>query len=134
MAQTQSSPIADRALKCLNTYSRLGEIEPGPTDGSKESYAYLKDSSTRYQIWAANLGALHPISDSRSADHRLREAPVITKHLSDVLDELCETLEDIEAILTGERADQSELQGGVDEGKRMTWRCSTAHCSGHKLI
>lgn len=108
------SPVAHRTAQCLKKFKALSETGT-QEDGDR---VLISDTATRFRTWSSNLGAFHPVTDPKSADYRLRESPAIVKHVSEVLDELLETLNDIGDILSGSRADQSLLdQDDDDEGR-----------------
>ena len=100
------SPIAGRTSECLLRFEDLCE---------QYAEASIADSATHFRIWAANLGAFHPINDTKSADYRLRSAPAVVKNITDVLDELSETLDDVKGIISGSHVDQGLMQGGNGE-------------------
>lgn len=52
-----------------------------------------------------------PVEDQKSAGHRLRAAPDVQKRITQLLEELCEGLDDIQEIQSGER------EGGEEEGE-----------------
>ena len=69
---------------------------------------------SRFQLWSNNLGACHPLDDQNSADHRLRAAPDVHRRIVQLLEELCEGLDDIREIQSGER------EGGEEEEEEET--------------
>jgi hypothetical protein len=64
---------------------------------------------SRFRLWSNNLGACHPVEDQRSADYRLRAAPDVQKRIIQLLEELCEDLDDIREIQSGEREGEEEV-------------------------
>jgi len=71
----------------------------------------LLDQSSRFQIWAANIGALQEPPLPSSLDHRLREAPRIADQIKELLDDLIEALQEILPIVLG---DVTNRIGSVD--------------------
>lgn len=91
-------------------FQQLQSLKHTASPADLERDAGLVDCAFRFRLWAGNLGAFHPITDGKSADYRLRSAPTIRKHLVEVLGELVDTLLDIEAIIAGNRIDESLIQ------------------------
>lgn len=107
------SPISDRTSQCLTVFEQLQSLVWTVSPQDRESNVAIVDSTSRCRLWAVNFGAFHPVTDRRSADYRLHTTPTITRHLLKVLDELYETLRDIQVIVTGKRVDESLLQSGI---------------------
>lgn len=61
----------------------------------------LVDQSSRFQIWATNIGALQEPPLPSSLDHRLREAPRVADQIKGLLDDLVEALQEILPIVLG---------------------------------
>jgi len=105
-----SITIADAARQCLASFhaidqvSGLGALESSPS----------QDGRSRYQIWASNLGSLHPLTDKRSADYRLREAPEVIDRIVELLDELTEINGDIFEISSGARMNRPMSESDDD--------------------
>lgn len=69
----------------------------------------LTNECGRFQLWATNLGAHQHARSPKSADYRLLGAPLVVRRIVEVLQQLDETLENIRAILTGERLDSCQM-------------------------
>ncbi|GIZ45824.1 hypothetical protein CKM354_000897500 [Cercospora kikuchii] len=65
----------------------------------------LADTEARFRIWAGNIGAYHVQDDPKSADHRLRSAPIVTRRLIEVLADVEETNIEIADLISGNRPD-----------------------------
>lgn len=113
------SPISSRTSQCLKHFTRLQAKQKTFRQSEAGETNEVDDSTARFRIWAANLGAYHPAEDHKSADHRLQSAPAIVKHLSEVLDDLTSTLKDAADIADGTRADQG-LTSTVDQKGNAT--------------
>lgn len=72
----------------------------------------LVDQSSRFHIWAANIGALQDPPLPSSLDHRLREAPRVADQIKGLLDDLMEALQEILPIVLG---DVTNRTGSVDD-------------------
>lgn len=94
--------IADAARKCLASFDRIDQISVATIPNQ----VAVEDGRSRYRIWASNLGSMHPETDRRSADYRLREAPEVITRILELLDELTEMNTEISEILSGERANR----------------------------
>lgn len=91
--------IADAAHRCLASFDAISQASAAHALGSLPT----EDGRSRYNIWASNLGSLHPGTDRRSADYRLREAPEVIERIVELLDELTEINSDILEIVSGGR-------------------------------
>ena len=91
--------IAAAARKCLESFGTIDQISAA----TSPSCLAVEDGRSRYTIWASNLGTMHPETDRRSADYRLRDAPEVTSRILELLDELTEINAEISEILSGER-------------------------------
>jgi len=98
-----------------DVYNRWSAIERLDTELAAAWRRQFKDGFSRFRLWSNNLGACHPDDDQRSADHRLRAAPDVKRRISQLLDELCECLDDIQAIQSGERDGEEEGEEGEEE-------------------
>jgi hypothetical protein len=79
---------------------------------------------SRFQLWSNNLGACHPLEVQESADHRLRAAPDVHRRIVQLLEELCEGLDDIREVQSGER------EGGEEEEKEEEEETDVSTFSG----
>jgi hypothetical protein len=78
-------------------YIRWSAIEDLNTVLSASWRQVTLDHALRFRLWSNNLETCHPVNDHRSADHRLRAAPDVKKRIAQLLEELCESLDDIRA-------------------------------------
>jgi hypothetical protein len=97
-----STTISDAAHRCLASFDAISQISVAHATRSLPS----EDGRSRYQIWASNLGSLHPGADRRSADYRLRDTPEVVERIEELLDELTEINSDILEIVSGARANR----------------------------
>ena len=96
-----STPVAARTRSSLDSFNNLLSRLPDNNDhehGGVREHVVI--NLTRFKIWAGSIGAYHV--DTRSADHRLREAPEIPQRLLELLDEVLEADEEFLANLSGE--------------------------------
>lgn len=105
-----STTISDAAHRCLASFDAISQRSVAHATRSLPS----EDGRSRYQIWASNLGSLHPGADRRSADYRLREAPEVVERIGELLDELTEINSDILEIVSGARANRQISECGDD--------------------
>jgi hypothetical protein len=105
-----STTIADAAHRCLASFDAISQVSVTHISGSLPS----EDGRSRYNIWASNLGSLHPGADKRSADYRLREAPEVVERIVELLEELTEINSEILEILAGERTNRQILESEDD--------------------
>ena len=97
-----STPVAARTRSSLDSFNNL-LLSRLPENNEHEHIRvrqHVVDNLIRFKIWAGSIGACHV--DTRSADHRLREAPEIPQRLLELLDEVLEANEEIFANLPGE--------------------------------
>jgi len=113
-----STTIADAAHKCLASFDDIAQV---PVAGKPERL-HSEDGRSRYHIWASNLGSLHPGTDRRSADYRLREAPEVVERIVELLDELTEINSDILEILSGGRTNRqiSESEDDLESSDELS--------------
>jgi len=116
------SPVSARTLRCFEHFEDLHSAILAGNQDDAEAAVKVVDALARFRIWATNLGAHHPVSDLKSADHRLRSAPAVLKHLTDVLDDLCDTLQDAVDIANGSRPDQSTIDEAASDDCMWTTR------------
>jgi len=99
--------ISDATLRSFQTFDGiLQALQDGPDRLSLRHQ--MNDNIDRFRIWAGNIGARHPITDKRSADHKLREARAARTRILELLVEVNESNEELLAILVGDRPDGSE--------------------------
>nr|OQO26600.1 hypothetical protein B0A51_08281 [Rachicladosporium sp. CCFEE 5018] len=108
MDGAESGRIFVATTRCLASFHA---ITPGNIDISTQH----ADLLARFRIWAGNLGAWHPRSDRRSADHRLRDAPEVEDRLVELLEELTDTNSDVRAIVSGSALDRRVSPDDVSE-------------------
>jgi len=113
-----STTISDAAHRCLASFDAISQISVAHAARSPPS----EDGRSRYQIWASNLGSLHPGADKRSADYRLREAPEVVERIEELLDELTEINSDILKIVSGARANRqlSECEDDLESSDELS--------------
>ena len=90
-----SNTIADATHRCLASFDAISHVSVTHVPGSLP----IEDGRSRYDIWASNLGSLHPGTDRRSADYRLREAPEVVERIVELLEELTEINSEILEML-----------------------------------
>ena len=90
------------------TNTRWSAIEKLDTELAASWRQVAINERSRFRLWSNNLGACHPVDDQRSADHRLRAAPDVRRRITQLLEELCESLDDIQEIQSGEREGEEE--------------------------
>ncbi|KAF2110629.1 hypothetical protein BDV96DRAFT_196367 [Lophiotrema nucula] len=91
------------------------------------SQASVEDQSSRFNLWAGNLGAFQRLPSTSSLDYRLRESPRVATQIQELLHDLIDALQNIRAIASNERAnrrynsdddddddDDSEFEGVAD--------------------
>jgi hypothetical protein len=105
-----SKTIADAARKSSASFEAIEQISAAQLPERLNN----EDSRSRYDIWASNLGSIHPATDRRSADYRLREAPEVTDRIVELLEELTEINSEIHEILSGERANRQTSESEDD--------------------
>ncbi|KAK4560770.1 hypothetical protein LTR86_005349 [Recurvomyces mirabilis] len=102
------SPIASRTKKILQLFEHVGQSSPAAAyQQTRFAVVDLEDSIAQFRLWAANLGAYHPVSDQRSVDSRLFNVPALRENVTEQLDDLLEVLRDIDDIRQGVREDGS---------------------------
>jgi hypothetical protein len=115
MAETipggEDRPVANLTQK---VYDRWKSIENLDTELASTWRTTSTDELARFRLWSNNLGACHPANDPRSADHRLRAATDVRKRIAQLLDELCEALDDVQAIESGAREGEEEDEEDAD--------------------
>lgn len=110
---TPSISIAEATYRCTRDLERIVASD-SKAALDKEVASYLLDSQQRFVLWAENFGALHRLDSRKSADHRLKEAPALARHILSLLAELHEAAKDAADIVCGIRPDQSELNDADD--------------------
>ncbi|WKT46770.1 hypothetical protein QSH57_011644 [Fusarium oxysporum f. sp. vasinfectum] len=101
------SSISDHVSACLQEFNSLcnsrtiwvDEIESERSQ-SEISLLKLQNELGRFKVWSGNIGA-HRKGRS-SLDHRLRDASNIQDQVVELLEDLRESLQDAEGILTGQ--------------------------------
>ncbi|RMY70269.1 hypothetical protein D0863_05892 [Hortaea werneckii] len=117
--------LAARTQTCQNLFEKLSkaltERQTGQDGSEHIRVVAVEECISRFRIWSTNLGAHHAPTDLRSIDHRLRNVPSVTRHLSEVLTDLQDTLHDSLEISTGQRQDQSISLGNATFGSIIDW-------------
>ncbi|KAK5164619.1 uncharacterized protein LTR77_009825 [Saxophila tyrrhenica] len=91
----QASPIHEAAQNCFISFDTLLEQFP-----KEELYRNaVEDNHIRFRIWAGNLGAGQRLPSRASADYRLREAPEVAQRILEVLEDICETHDELKAAV-----------------------------------
>ncbi|GAB7335512.1 hypothetical protein MBLNU13_g07860t1 [Cladosporium sp. NU13] len=113
-----STTITDAAHRCLTSFDAISQFAAPHVPGSIPS----EDARSRYHIWASNLGSLHPETDRRSADYRLREAPEVVERIVELLEELAEINSDILEIVSGSRINRqiSESEDDFESSNELS--------------
>lgn len=89
------SAIASRAKRSLLNLERLvGVLEQPGYESIGISASEAVDILGRFKIWAANIGAFQDINIKSSLEFRVRDAPKIASQITELLDELTESLDD----------------------------------------
>ena len=105
--------FAARSQTCQKFFEKLSKTLT-ESQGSDQSsipskLVVVEDSVSRFGIWFTNLGAHHAPNNPKSIDNRLRNTAAISRHLSEVLGDLQDTLSDAIEIADGQRLDLSVL-------------------------
>ncbi|KAI1347834.1 hypothetical protein F5Y01DRAFT_232983 [Xylaria sp. FL0043] len=111
---TQS--IATHVTQCLNLF-RDGILPPGVIykhSLEDQLSQKVRDEYTRFKVWSGNIGAHH--DGMSSLDYRLRDSSHIRDHVVRLLQDLESLLEDVTAILKGEKIPWDQLSGDEDSG------------------
>ncbi len=99
--------IAQLVAACQKQFEAVQSIQSSSAETAVVKDTISIENAARFRLWAANIGAFHPQLDAKSADHRLRDAPVIIRAITDILRELSEVLGDIGSILAGKRSSET---------------------------
>jgi hypothetical protein len=95
-------------------FTRWTAIEKLDTELAASWRQVTSDELSRFRLWSNNLGSCHGVDDPRSADHRLRTALDVQRRIVQLLEELCENLDDIQAIQSGSRQGEEEEPENVE--------------------
>jgi hypothetical protein len=100
--------VADAAHDCIASFDAIAQIFLPEAESSTTAsgWSQNEDGRSRFQIWMSNLGAAHPVTDRRSADYRLREAPEVVDRIVELLEELTEINGEVREIVSGERSNR----------------------------
>jgi hypothetical protein len=109
--QNRESTIASCTQE---VFARWAALEKLDTELAASWRQVTSDELSRFRLWSNNLGACHGVDDPRSADHRLRTALDVQRRIVQLLEELCEDLEDIQAIQSGSRQGEEEEPDDVE--------------------
>ncbi|KAG4435673.1 hypothetical protein IFR05_008839 [Cadophora sp. M221] len=102
------SSIASRAKGCLAQLERLvGLLKQPDQQPIGLSATEAVDTLGRFRIWAANIGALQDIHTKSSLAYRVRDAPKISKQITELLDELAQSLDDVHSIASHGRENRT---------------------------
>ncbi|KAI0968601.1 hypothetical protein F4678DRAFT_474357 [Xylaria arbuscula] len=106
--------IASHVTHCLTLFrDGLPPIGTGERDPSEEKLIQrIRDEHTRFRIWTGNIGA-HRVGMS-SLDYRLRDSSHIRDHIVRLLKDLRSSVEDVIAILSGEKSPWDQLSSDED--------------------
>ncbi|KFY58816.1 hypothetical protein V497_04637 [Pseudogymnoascus sp. VKM F-4516 (FW-969)] len=110
--QDANSPVALRATNCALLFNQLTSLSEHIDQVSKSQ---ALDEFSRFKLWAGNIGALHPFSIKTSLDFRLRENSRVSKRITDLLDELAESLEEAYSLTSGITEGHSAESALADE-------------------
>ena len=99
---TLSSPIKDATLRCFKGFDAILE------SAHDKDISKAEDNLTRFRIWAGNIGAYHSLPSRASADFRLREAPEVQSRIIELLDDICDTNNELHALLIGNEEDTED--------------------------
>lgn len=120
--------FAARSQDCQRLFEKLSKTlakSQGADQGSLPTkLVALEDCASRFGIWSTNLGAHHAPRNSKSIDNRLRHTLAISRHLSEVLADLQDTLSDAIEIADAQRPDQSVLSSDATLGQAIS--CNNA--------
>ena len=96
MALSLSEPgIYGRTRKAILAFDKARRSHEDIKDTGvdhRSQVDFLQDASERFLLWCGNQGALHPLSDPRSLEHRLRDNLHVSKRVQELLNELVELL------------------------------------------
>lgn len=90
------SSIAPCVKECISLFTRCTDVlqQPDQSNDFAVSNHQLVDSLGRFRIWAGNIGATQGAEVKSSLEYRLREAPKVASQISEILNDLLESLED----------------------------------------
>lgn len=80
--------IADYSQKCALLFDQLMHQLGSNKNEAKLSTVAVSDEYGRFKIWAANIGAFHPGTSSKSLDYRLHEASQVGDQVKKILQDL----------------------------------------------
>jgi hypothetical protein len=81
--------ISASARKCRTSFDRLQILAPDPECQDEDNIEeFVEDSRGRFNVWAANIGALHPSRSKVSLDSRLGDAPLMRSSVISGLERL----------------------------------------------
>lgn len=98
-ADLSNGPISRAVLDCLDSFRRLMSMRKEPA--AHAVLPKIRDEETRFKVWSGNIGA-HKEGRS-SLDYRLRDASHLQAQVIGLLAELTTLLEDVIAIVQGEK-------------------------------
>ncbi|KAH7207182.1 hypothetical protein DER44DRAFT_840640 [Fusarium oxysporum] len=132
------STIADHVSACLQGFSSVCSSPaiwkngiPDDNTHNDISLVKLQNELSRFKVWSGNIGA-HKKGRS-SLDHRLRDASNIQDQVVELLEDLRESLQDAEGILTGQTTpwdqDQSPAEFSDDDSDEESFQVGAAEKS-----
>ncbi|CAJ2500796.1 Uu.00g036490.m01.CDS01 [Anthostomella pinea] len=124
-----SSPIASLTRSVFQRFASLASVlSTEGSEGYAEHAARVVDDTTRFRIWADNIGAHHPASDARSAEARPRDATEVAERVSHILAELRDDLDDAYEACTA-----SEHDGAAHGEATSDYACGSSSEAASKL-
>lgn len=88
--------LATASIACAIQLDELTAIlrEQACTNRSNLSPTDVEDQSSRFRVWAGNLGAFQRLPAASSLDYRLRDSPRIAGQVHELLQDLKSAIED----------------------------------------
>ncbi|KAK2761691.1 hypothetical protein FQN54_001519 [Arachnomyces sp. PD_36] len=126
--------IAAEVKNCMQTFSALLVTlnDPGCDFRDQIQPEDVKDEFGRFRIWSGNIGA-HKVGRS-SLDYRLRDASHIRKRVVSLLHDLNEILEEISAIIRGEKLPWDCLPSDSDSETEDNIENADAHSMITRIV
>ncbi|KAH6632931.1 hypothetical protein C7974DRAFT_375086 [Boeremia exigua] len=109
--------LAASSIEAAHSFERLCSLL---NDAECEGRSALtkheaEDQSTRFRLWAGNIGAFHRLPSTASLDYRLRESPNVAIQIQEHLKDLNDCLNTVCSIALGERPNRPIDSDDEDE-------------------
>ncbi|KAK5725248.1 hypothetical protein LTR17_013117 [Elasticomyces elasticus] len=107
--------VFEATARAFTSFDALPQARDNKSKTNQTVHIAILDSSSRFNIWAGEIGARYAAADERSADHRLRNALLAAPRILAVLRDLCETNRSLLDILLGYRQDAANVDAEDSE-------------------